>query len=169
MQVILIRHEAPHDAQAVKALNREAFGGPLEAELVARLRADGLVACSLVAARRQRSWATSSSHGSACTWTTTRCGRAAALAPMAVAPSSQRRGIGSRLVEAGLREVRAAGADAVVVLGHPAFYPRFGFSARRAVHLASPFAGDAFMAIDLRGGALDGVRASVTYPPAFSL
>ena len=49
------------------------------------------------------------------------------LAPMAVLPTNQRRGIGSSLVRAGLDRCRQSGCDAIVVLGHPQYYPRFGF------------------------------------------
>jgi putative acetyltransferase len=72
-------------------------------------------------------------------------------------------------VRAGLDAVRDAGYAAVVVLGHPEFYPRFGFSADLAAKLASPFAGPAFMALELVPGALDGTRGTVTYPPAFRI
>ena len=50
------------------------------------------------------------------------------LAPMAVRPDRQRRGIGSRLVHAGLARLREAGAPFVIVIGHPGYYPRFGFT-----------------------------------------
>jgi putative acetyltransferase len=63
--------------------------------------------------------------------------------------------------------VRALGADAVVVLGHPAYYPRFGFSAEAAKPLVSPYAGSpAFMALELIPGALAATRR-VFYPAAF--
>jgi putative acetyltransferase len=90
-----------------------------------------------------------------------------ALAPMAVVPELQRRGIGSALVRAGLEHARRARHRIVVVLGHPPFYPRFGFSASLARALVAPYSGDAFMAVELVPGALTGVRGRVEYPPPF--
>jgi putative acetyltransferase len=85
-----------------------------------------------------------------------------------VRPDRQRRGIGGALIRAGLDRARGEGWEAVIVLGDPAYYPRFGFSAAQACHLAAPFSGEAFMALALRPGALDGV-GRVVYPPAFDL
>ncbi len=95
--------------------------------------------------------------------------KALALAPMAVRPGLQKQGIGGRLIAAALQEARDAGAEAVIVLGHPDYYPRFGFSAALARNLASPFSGEAFMALELVPGALVGERGSVSYPAAFGL
>ena len=73
--------------------------------------------------------------------------KALALAPMAVRPGLHKQGIGGRLIAAALDGARGAGAQAVIVLGHPDYYPRFGFSAALARNLASPFSGEAFMAL----------------------
>ena len=87
---------------------------------------------------------------------------------MAVLPSYQRQGIGSRLVEAGLEVCREKGCKIVVVLGHTEFYPRFGFTAELAQSLKSPFGGsDAWMSMELVSGALTGVEGRVEYPPPF--
>jgi putative acetyltransferase len=165
---MLIREEVPSDAAAIAALNRAAFGGGYEADLIARLRADRLVIASLVAQVRAKivghilfSMLPTEMDG--------RTIRAAALAPMAVQPELQNQGIGSKLVEEGLKAARARRIEAVVVLGHPAYYPRFGFSADLARRLAAPFSGEAFMALELVPGALDGSRGSVSYPAAFGL
>ena len=95
---------------------------------------------------------------------------ALALAPMAVLPEWQRQGIGSMLVRAGLDLCREAGHEIVIVLGHPEFYPRFGFSADLARPLTSPYssAGDAWMALELVPGALRRVAGEVRYPLPFS-
>jgi putative acetyltransferase len=158
----------PADFDALAELNRAAFGGDHEADLIVRLRADGLVIASLVAQVRAKivghilfSMLPAEVDG--------RTIRAAALAPMAVQPELQHQGIGSKLVQEGLRAVRAWGIEAVIVLGHPTFYPRFGFSADLARRLAAPFSDEAFMALELVPGALDGSRGSVSYPAAFGL
>ena len=165
---MLIREEVPSDAAAIAALNRAAFDGGYEADLIARLRADKLVIASLVAQVRAKivghicfSLLPAEMDG--------RTIRAAALASMAVQPDLQNQGIGSKLVEEGSRTVRERGIEAVTVLGHPAYYPRFGFSADLARRLAAPFSGEAFMALELVPGALDGSRGSVSYPTAFGL
>jgi len=86
---------------------------------------------------------------------------------VAVAPEAQGRGIGAALCRAGIEAVRALGVEAVVVLGHPDYYPRFGFSAEAARRLASPYAGSpAFMALELAPGAL-AAPLKVDYPAAF--
>ncbi len=94
---------------------------------------------------------------------------AAALAPMAVLPEHQRQGIGARLIKAGLALLRDEGESVVIVVGHPDYYPRFGFSSEKALNLESPFPPDAFMAMELRTGALDGIRGKVRYPESFAL
>ena len=70
-------------------------------------------------------------------------------------------------MRSGVARAEAGGWEAAIVLGHPHYYPRFGFSAALARHLAAPFSGDAFMALALRPGALDGKTGRVVYPAAF--
>jgi len=162
------RPERPTDLDAIDHVNRLAFEGDFEAALVRRLRADGLVLESLVA----DDGGTVVGHLLLSRLPTTVDGRAvavAALAPMAVLPERQRQGIGSRLIAESILSARRLGLQAIVVLGHPNFYPRFGFSPAAARHLATRFAGDAFMALALEPGALDGATGAVTYPPAFGL
>ena len=92
-----------------------------------------------------------------------------ALAPMAVLPQYQKRGIGSELIRRGLEQCKRLGWASVIVLGHPAYYPRFGFSAELAKLLECPYGdiGDAWMALELAPGALNNVRGNVVYPAAF--
>ncbi|HLF27499.1 MAG TPA: N-acetyltransferase [Anaerolineae bacterium] len=94
--------------------------------------------------------------------------RAVGLAPVAVLPEHQRQGIGSQLIRCGLQQCRDAGFDAVVVLGNPAYYSRFGFTRARDYGLGNDYQVDAeFMALELKLGALNGVRAIVKYQPEF--
>jgi putative acetyltransferase len=165
--MLQIRTEIPSDRAAIAAVHGEAFGRDDEPRLVDRLRAAGQTRLSLVAEQdgtivghvlfSQMAIETDSQHLPAL-----------ALAPVAVLPAWQRRGIGARLIERGVAECRALGHSIVIVLGNPRYYRRFGFSAQRARPLESPYAGDAFMALELVEGALDGVSGRAVYPPAFA-
>ena len=164
---IRIIAEQPEHAAAVAALNRAAFGGDFEAKLVARLHLDCLVAVSLVAV--EGSVVGHILFSELAVEVDGRSVAAMALAPMAVRPDRQRQGVGTALVHEGLARVRTAGREAVIVLGHPQYYPRFGFSAAMARKLRSPFPGEAFMALELVPGALAGASGSVRYPAAFGI
>jgi putative acetyltransferase len=167
----IVRCEHTEDTQersTVRSINEAAFGRPDEADLVDSLRAEGAVLLSLVAEVEQRivghilfsrMWIETSSGPVS----------AAALAPMAVLPNHQRRGIGERLIRRGLDLLRSRDEEIVIVLGHPDYYPRFGFSSESARSLESPFPPEAFMALELRPHALEGLRGKVRYPAAFGL
>ncbi len=164
---VVIRPETGADQDAIRHVNRLAFGQDDEGRLVDALREGGFVRVSLVAERAGQvvghilfsDLPIITGDGAVA---------ALALAPMAVLPDFQRQGIGSALVQRGLEECRQLGHRIVVVLGHAHFYPRFGFSSKLASHLESPFSGsDSFMAVELVAGALDGVEGRVQYPPAF--
>lgn len=165
---IHIRPETAGDYEAIAAVNRLAFEREDEADLVAALHRrlyDPL-------ARRRNRGAVCRPHF---VWTAdhrfqSRAVPAVSLAPMAVVPVHQRQGIGSRLVEEGLRGCRKAGHKIVVVLGHPQYYSRFGFSAPLAAALESPFSGNpAWMALELQPRALHGVAGKVIHPPPFGI
>ncbi len=164
----VIRPETETDHAAVAAVVRAAFGGEDEVALIAQLRADGDALVSLVAVEDE----TVVGHILFSPLHVEVDGApvpAAALAPVAVRPDRQNRGIGGQLIETGLAACRDAGIAAVVVLGHPDYYPRFGFSAALARKLRAPFSGDAFMATELVPGALAGEAGSVRYAPAFGI
>lgn len=160
----MIRHARPTDHAQISAVVEDAFGQPDEARLVERLRADGDVVLELVATRDDevvghilfsRLWAD-------------RYEMFAALAPLAVRRDLQRTGLGSALVRAALESAKEFGAHGVIVLGHPAYYPRFGFAAETAAKVAAPYSGSpSFMALALEPGAFDG-PLTVAYPDAFS-
>ncbi|MGI4800017.1 MAG: GNAT family N-acetyltransferase [Janthinobacterium lividum] len=164
-----IRPELPDDHGLVALLYRQAFIGNYEVELVEAMREAGIVPIALVAMEDDE-LVGHILFTDVMLEVDDRAVPALALAEMAVHADMQRSGIGARLVNAGLVEARRHGAETVVVLGHPTYYPRFGFSADRARHLATPFrSSDAFMALELKPGSLNGIAGRVTYPPAFHL
>jgi putative acetyltransferase len=89
---------------------------------------------------------------------------------MAVIPARQRAGIGSALVRAGLQRCRELGSDAVLVLAHPRYYPRFGFAPAACLGIGCEYdvPAEAFMALELRPDALHGASGTVKYHPAFA-
>jgi len=164
----LVRDEQPSDRQQIRIVNEAAFGRSGEADLIDSLRAEGAVLLSLVA--EIDSQVIGHILFSRMTVQTARGPVAAvSLAPMAVLPGHQRRQVGSQLVRHGLAELRDRGERIVIVLGHKEYYPRFGFSPEKARNLASPFPPEAFMALELLDGALEGVKGVVRYPAAFGL
>jgi putative acetyltransferase len=147
-----IRRETANDIAGVRRVNEAAFGQATEADLVDALREAASPFISLVAEHEEEI------VGHIC-FTPVRVERTAGppetilgLAPMAVLPERQREGIGSKLVEAGLDECRRAGFDAVVVLGHPDYYPRFGFEPAAPKGLVSEYdvPEPVFMILELR-------------------
>jgi len=146
---MIIRTERPGDVEAVQALVQAAFGQAEEAEVVERLRDDPDLVISLVADidRQVVGHIMFSRLGSSAGLDL------AQLSPLSVAPSRQRSGIGAALAEAGIGICRVLGLDGVLVLGHPDYYPRFGFSTEAAHALVSPFAGrPSFMGMALKPG-----------------
>lgn len=119
-----IRDEAPGDRAAVRAVELAAFGQPGEADLVHALRGEAGV-ISLVA--EVAGEVVGHLLLSPVLVEGTSTSQALALGPMAVLPGHQRQGLGSALVEASLERAKSSGAPAVIVLGHPDYYPRFGF------------------------------------------
>src|SRR6478735_1441522 len=125
---ILVRPETSADHDAIRHVNRLAFGQGDEARLVDALRDGGSVRVSLVA-EAEGQVVGHVLFSDLPILTDGGTVPALSLAPMAVLPECQRRGIGSALVREGLAVCRGAGHRIVVVLGHPDFYHRFGFSA----------------------------------------
>lgn len=162
-----IRHETAADHPAVHRVHRLAFGQDDEANLVDALRAGGHARVSLVA-EAEGSVVGHVLFTDLPILTDNGTVPALSLAPLAVLPECQRTGVGSALARAGLAACRDQGHRIVVVLGHPAYYPRFGFSAALAAPLLSPFGGrEAWMAAELVPGALAGVAGWVRYAPPF--
>ncbi|MCL4368017.1 MAG: N-acetyltransferase [Actinobacteria bacterium] len=164
----LIRVEQQEDRAAVHAVNASAFDTLAEADLVDVLRDRAQPVISLVAEEDGSivgyimfSPVALPGHPEL---------RFMGLAPLAVVPERQRQGIGSALVRAGLKRCRELGHGAVAVLGHSAYYPRFGFSpsARFGIGCEYDVPEGAFMLVELQPGYLDGVSGTVMYHAAFN-
>lgn len=167
--MVNIRSETPEDIAYIHHINKEAFGDTGEAELVDKLRNRGVLTLSLVATDGGKvvghilfSPVTVAADSSGF--------EAISLAPMAVLPDYQRKGIGSQLVRAGLEECRRLGHEIVVVLGHSDYYPRFGFIPANAKGIDCEFEvpDDAWMVLELWEGALAGRSGIVKFQPEFS-
>jgi putative acetyltransferase len=165
---ITLRDEVPADGFAVRNILLVAFEGDGEARIVELLRQAQKAIISLVAVidydvvghilfspmtidPPQQEF------------------NALGLAPLAVLPEYQGRGIGTRLTQEGLRVCKRLGYSLVFVLGYPDYYSRFGFSAAGAYGLGNEYgAEDAFMVKALCDGALDGLHGTVKYPTEFN-
>lgn len=155
-----IRTETPADHAAIRAVVAAAFARPDEADLVDQLRRDGDAAVSLVAE------ADNEIIGHVLLSPMTAPFAALGLAPLSVLPAHQRHGVGSELMHAAIDAARATGAAAIFLLGNPAYYRRFGFSAEAAKPFASPYAGPHFMALPLVNP-LPATHGAVGYAAAF--
>ncbi len=168
---VSIRPERSGDEATIYEVNRQAFGREAEPKLVDALRA--LVAfipeLSLVAERAGRivahilfSRATIRTTGGEIP--------VLVLGPVAVLPECQNQGIGSQLIEAGLEDAREMGERIVVLIGHPWYYPRFGFKPARplGIDYPTPIRDEVFMVLELTSGALDDIRGTLALPLAFA-
>jgi putative acetyltransferase len=167
--VITIRAESPADAAGIHAVNEQAFGQPMEANLVDRLRKTCDTAVSLVADEDGlivghilfTPVVVEAGSGPVA---------GMGLAPMAVLPNRQRQGIGSGLVAEGVEILRSRQCPFVVVVGHPEYYPRFGFERASRHRLESQWDGipdDAFMVLVLDPDAMSGVSGVARYRREF--
>ena len=167
--MISIRSETNDDSAAIHQVNVAAFGRSGEADLVDALRTQEQIVLSLVAVQDPRvvghilfSPVVIQDHGKQF--------GAVGLGPMAIVPAFQRQGVGSQLVRHGLDLLRADGHEVVVVLGHPEFYPRFGFRPAARFGIRSQFSvpDDVFMVAELVPDALHGRQGTVIYVDAFN-
>ena len=166
--MITIRTEGPADAPAIRQINEQAFGQPAEARVVDRLRQTCADSLSLVADDREVV-----GHILFTPVEIESEGRHIAgmgLAPMAVRPDRQRQGIGSQLVGRGLAILRERGCPFVVVVGHPEYYPRFGFEPASRHGLLSQWesvSDAAFMVAVLDPRTMKGVSGVAKYREEF--
>jgi putative acetyltransferase len=165
---VTVRTELPADVEAIRNINIWAFGRPTEADLVDMLRRTCKGLISLVAVEDGHVvghilFSPVTINGFCLTG-------GMGLGPMAVLPEKQRSGIGSRLVREGIERLKRAGCPFVVVLGHPQYYPRFGFVPASRFGLRSQWEGipdEAFMITELTEGALRSARGVIRFQREF--
>ena len=164
--LIDIREELPEDIAAIREVNKRAFGQNQEPNLVDALRSNGASLLSLVATvdgqvvgHIMYSPATIAEVAGA------------ALAPMAVLPEHQRRGIGGKLIETGTRKLKDAGIPFIIVLGHPSYYPRFGFQPASTFGIKCEWdvPDEVFMLLVLDEVRMQAVSGLAKYRPEFSM
>jgi putative acetyltransferase len=167
--MITVRAEQKSDREAVHRINRLAFGQPLEADLVDSIRDGGNAIISLIAADEDGAVLGHILFSPVTLLPAIPGVRGLGLGPMAVHPDRQRQGIGSMIVRAGLDRARTMGYDFLVLLGHPGYYPRFGFRVAEEAGIRCPYDAppEAFMVLELTPGCLAGYRGTVRYLPQF--
>ena len=165
-----IRDERKEDYKDIKSLNDLAFQGPVEGEIVDKIRSSSTDIVSLVAADENliighiffSPVTVISGEGEI---------KGMGLGPMAVLPEFQNKGIGSALVKEGLKILRNKDCSFVIVLGHKDYYPRFGFEAASKFGLSSQWEGvpdEAFMVLFLDKSLAGRVSGVVSYRPEFN-
>jgi len=166
---VTIREERPEDIAAIRLVNDSAFGQPQEGQLVEALRKSSGVLLSLVAIKDRRVvghilYSPVSIESGA------KEVIGAGLGPMAVLPEFQRQGVGSKLVEAGNRRLREAGMPFIVVVGHPSYYPRFGFepASRHGIRCEWEVPADVFMVLVIDRERMLSVSGLAKYRQEFS-
>jgi putative acetyltransferase len=168
-KMVTIQPERPDDIAAVRTLNETAFGQPSEAAIVDSIRAACPDAVSLVAVDDSQVVGhiffspvfASGERGTK---------QGMGLAPMAVLPERQRQGVGSMLVQAGIEAMRERDCPFIIVLGHPEYYPRFGFVPASQHGLSCQWDGvpdEAFMVLILDEDAMAGVSGTARYRDEF--
>ncbi|MBW4512098.1 MAG: N-acetyltransferase [Scytonematopsis contorta HA4267-MV1] len=163
-----IRAEKTEDFAAIRQVNVAAFGRVNEADLVDNLRKASQFFSFVAVEDGQvvgHIFFSPVSVDGDCTLTSPILG----LAPLAVLPNYQKRLIGSSLVQYSVKEIEGLGFSAVVVLGHPEYYPRFGFvpAKQKGLTCEYPVPDDVFMVLEMQSGALQSCTGTVKYSPEF--
>ncbi len=167
--MIPVRIEQPGDQESVRWVNELAFGRPEEADIVDALRTAGASTLSLVAL----AGAEVVGHVLFSPVTIAGSGRTLdgmGLGPLAVLPEYQRQGVGSALVHSGLELLRAQACPFVVLVGHPEYYPRFGFEPASRHGIRSQWEGladEVFMLLVLDGERMENVKGVARFRSEF--
>lgn len=169
--MIKIRPETPADQSAIYDVNHLAFGREIEPRLVNNLReSENWVEGLSLVAEKEGEVVGHILFTKTPIETPQKDINALTLAPVAVMPNLQRQGIGSGLITEGLKACKLLGYEIVIVVGHPDYYPRFGFKQARENGLESSIevSDEPFMVLELVPETLDGIKGMVRFPPEFS-
>ncbi len=166
--MIKIHPETPEDIEAIGCVNEQAFGKQQEKELVDKLRRHGKLIVSLVAVK-EREVVGHIAFSPVAVESEKDSFPAITLAPLAVLPDCQKQGIGTMLMDAGLDYCRKLGHEVVFLVGHPQYYPRFGFikAGEKGIKCEFEAPPEAFMLLELQPGALAGRKGMVRFQPEF--
>jgi len=170
MKIIIIRKEKPKDIKAIQLLNNKAFEMPEEGKIVDVLREkcdniqslvaviDGEIVGHIFFSPAEINIGDKIIYGMG-------------LAPMAVLPEFQNQGIGSELVKAGLNLMKSKECPYVIVLGHPKFYPRFGFEKASKYSIKSQWdvPDESFMILIMDKETMNNVSGTARYLPEFDI
>ncbi len=167
--MVTIRQEQPDDVEVVRAVNEAAFGRPGEGRIIDSIRVACPDAVSLVAVDDGQvvghvffsPVSTPGGSGSA---------QGMGLGPIAVLPERQRQGIGSMLARAGIEAMGEQGCPFIIVLGHPEYYPRFGFIPASKYGITCQYDGvtdEVFMILVLDESAMPGISGTARYRDEF--
>lgn len=168
--MMIIRPEKKKDYKAIHELNELAFGSGTEADLIEDLqKSDEFIPELSLVAVQNGEVIGHILFSPIVIKLKERVISALALAPMAVHPKFQNQGVGSKLIYQGLEDCRRLGYKILVVIGHPGYYPRFGFlpARDRGLHAPFPVPDEAFMVLELVPGALETAQGEIIYPPPF--
>lgn len=169
IEMLSIQEETPKDINKIYEINKRAFGEEIEAKIVDALRENDELILSLVAKVDNLAIGhIAFSEVKINSGETTH--KAIGLGPMAILPEYQRKGYGTKLVEQGLKIISKRDYEIVVVLGHPDFYPKFGFVPSKTYGIQCEFEcpPEAFMVKELKPDALKGITGKVYYSSKFS-
>jgi putative acetyltransferase len=168
--MVIMREEKSGDEEQIRSVNQHAFEQTEEADIVDKLRQTCPDRISLVAISEDKIVG----HilfTPATIRTKEKIITGMGLAPMAVLPEFQHKGIGSQLVKTGLDIIKKAKYPFAIVLGHPTYYPRFGFVPASRYGIKSEYENvpdEAFMILVFDEAALKGISGVAKYRPEFS-
>jgi predicted N-acetyltransferase YhbS len=168
---MIIRREKKEDFNSINEVNEQAFKQKDESELIKRIRASKNFIPDLSLVAEVNGKIIGHILFSKIKIIGVKEYESLALAPMAVLPEFQNKGIGRKLIKEGLKKARELGFNSVIVVGHHDYYPRFGFERASKWNIKCPFEvpNEAFLAIELKDGALTEKSGIVEYPKEFGI
>ena len=168
--MITLRHESPADYPSITRVNDLAFGRKAEGKLINQLRSkDSFVNELSIVAEYEGQLVGHLLFTPVDIKNEFKSHQTLTLAPMAVIPEYQKKSLGSLMIIFGLQEARELGYRSVIVLGHPSYYPKFGFVPASKWNITSPFPApdEAFMALELIPDSLVSIKGMVVFPTEF--